>query len=1306
MPNTITPTNDPQALVNALLAQASGITIQSAELTSTAGSANLYSGGLQGIGSGILLTSGEVPGTVNDSTSFGVDNGLAGNAALDAVVNTVFQTQSFNATQLTLTFTVTDPTATSISLDLVFGSEEYPEWVDAFVDVAMIMVNGVNIALFNHDPNHPLSVTSPNLAAGYFVDNANGALPTQYDGVSLRLKFVAPIHAGVNTVTIGIADTGDGILDSGIFLANLSAGTTPGSGVVTVPDTCTNGDDTRTGTAKDEYFDLQAGNDTAYAGAGDDIVVAGAGNDAVYGGSGADTIKGDAGDDLIDGGADSDTAVYAGAKADYDISFDAVSGKYTVTGKAGGPAATDGNDTLIGVELAKFGDGSVWSLGPNGVVSPADTGGPVMPNANQPGTLFLSGIGGQGQVLTAKVSDMDGVPAAGVTYAWQADGVDLGVSGDTFTVGGDQVGKSITVTALYTDLAGHAESLTSAAKTIAAPGNGDFAITLLNLKAPIGASVMNPLTTLVQNAIELGVSPNEAALIIKEALGINPALNLQHDDSWAQLQINPNDPAALAVEKILVQVTVMTSLGSDETGMALTQAILLAHSNHTTLDLADTDVIADLLGLDPSNSLVHEIWDRNDTIGDAHTLDAINEIWLDIQSGLSVTLSDTIGTLSVHINQAPIGTANAALVSGNEGKPYVLSAADLLHGFTDPEGGVLTVNNLAADHGIVTSGGGSFTVTPYAGYSGPIELTYSVVDNQGLSAAATQLFVVTPANQAPVLSGTVASLSAGTEDMAYTVSAADLLQGFSDANGDALSVINLSADQGTVTNNGDGTFTITPATNYVGPVSLSYQVSDGQVSVTATQSFNLVTKVNKITGDAGNNLLTGTAGADSISGLAGNDTLDGGAGADTLIGGDGSDTYYVDNTGDVVTETNASGTGGTDIVHTSLSAYTLGTNVENGLINTATAANLTGNTLNNWLNAGSGTGNNAFDGGAGTDTVSYSRATAGVSVNLALSTAQATGGSGTDTLLNIENLQGSGYNDVLTGNAGNNRLDGLAGNDTLDGKAGADTLIGGDGSDTYYVDNAGDVVTETNASATGGTDIVYTSLSAYTLGGNVENGLINTATTANLTGNTLNNWLNAGSGTGNNVFDGGTGTDTVSYSRASAGVSVSLALSAAQATGGSGADTLLNIENLQGSQFNDVLTGNAGNNRLDGLAGNDTLIGGAGADTLTGGTGNDIFDFNALSELGLGVAARDVITDFTVGQDKLDLSTIDTNTVLAGDQAFAFVTSFTTTAGQVRYSGGIVYLNTDADVDAEFEIALTGVVPASLPLFSALHFPP
>ena len=71
-------------------------------------------------------------------------------------------------------------------------------------------------------------------------------------------------------------------------------------------------------------------------------------------------------------------------------------------------------------------------------------------------------------------------------------------------------------------------------------------------------------------------------------------------------------------------------------------------------------------------------------------------------------------------------------------------------------------------------------------------------------------------------------------------------------------------------------------------------------------------------------------------------------------------------------------------------------------------------------------GNNVLAGGAGTDTVSYEHATAGVTVNLALTTAQNTVGAGTDTLSAFENLTGSAFDDTLTGNTGANVLIGGA----------------------------------------------------------------------------------------------------------------------------------------------------------------------------------------------------------------------------------------------------------------------------------------
>src|SRR5205085_4126577 len=100
--------------------------------------------------------------------------------------------------------------------------------------------------------------------------------------------------------------------------------------------------------------------------------------------------------------------------------------------------------------------------------------------------------------------------------------------------------------------------------------------------------------------------------------------------------------------------------------------------------------------------------------------------------------------------------------------------------------------------------------------------------------------------------------------------------------------------------------------------------------------------------------------------------------------------------------------------------------------------NLTGSNFNDTLigNAGNnilvgGAGNDILNGAAGIDAASYVTATSGVTVNLGLTTAQNTSSAGTDTLLNIENVTGSNFNDTLTGNASNNVINGGAGTDTV-----------------------------------------------------------------------------------------------------------------------------------------------------------------------------------------------------------------------------------------------------------------------------------
>jgi Ca2+-binding RTX toxin-like protein len=202
---------------------------------------------------------------------------------------------------------------------------------------------------------------------------------------------------------------------------------------------------------------------------------------------------------------------------------------------------------------------------------------------------------------------------------------------------------------------------------------------------------------------------------------------------------------------------------------------------------------------------------------------------------------------------------------------------------------------------------------------------------------------------------------------------------------------------------------------------------------------------------------------------------------------------------------------------------------------------------------------------------------------------------------------------------------------------------------------------------------------------------------SNGTGNALDNTLYAGDG--NNVLDGAGGNDTVSYAFATPASPSVWRPPGRRPPAVRASDTLISIENLIGSGFNDNLTGNAGNNVLDGGAGNDLLTGGAGSDVLTGGAGSDTFDFNALSEMGLTNTTWDVITDFVHGTDKLDLATLDADAALAGDQAFTAPVLGGTFSGVFASPGDlyfdtvahVLYGNTDADTAAEFAIQLVGV---------------
>jgi Ca2+-binding RTX toxin-like protein len=261
----------------------------------------------------------------------------------------------------------------------------------------------------------------------------------------------------------------------------------------------------------------------------------------------------------------------------------------------------------------------------------------------------------------------------------------------------------------------------------------------------------------------------------------------------------------------------------------------------------------------------------------------------------------------------------------------------------------------------------------------------------------------------------------------------------------------------------------------------------------------------------------------------------------------------------------------------------------------------------------------------------------------------------------------------LTGGAGDDTLDGRGGNDILDGGAGADRMIGGAGNDSYHVDDIGDVVVEY---ANGGTDTVYSKIS-YTLGGNVENLVLQGSGPLSGTGNALANSITGGSGddrlfgldgndmltggAGNDLLDGGKGNDVMTGGAGDDVYVVDTTGDKVIEAAGGGIDTVRagmtytlpkNVENLvllwsgnsagTGNELANRISGNGGANVLKGFGGNDIIDGGGGNDVIWGGTGNDVLTGGSGSdrfvfERGGG---KDVVTDFGAGgtNDIIDIS--------------------------------------------------------------------
>jgi Ca2+-binding RTX toxin-like protein len=319
-----------------------------------------------------------------------------------------------------------------------------------------------------------------------------------------------------------------------------------------------------------------------------------------------------------------------------------------------------------------------------------------------------------------------------------------------------------------------------------------------------------------------------------------------------------------------------------------------------------------------------------------------------------------------------------------------------------------------------------------------------------------------------------------------------------------------------------------------------------------------------------------------IYGLGGDDTIYGGPAGDGLYGGTGNDKLY--------------GLGGDDFLE-------------------------------------GGPGSDYLDGGDGTDTASFEDSAVLVQGFLNGATPAIFGD---DTLVNIENIYGSAYNDSLNGDSYANLLRGKDGNDILVGNAGNDTLYGDEGTD-YLLGDAGD-------------DLLYGGTGNDTLEGGVDDDVLYGGDgDDSLVGGDGDDLLHGGAGM--DSIAGGAGEDTLSYADSDDGVNVTLSdAGPVTLTGGHAQqDTISGIEHVIGSDHIDSLVGNSQGNLLSGGDSMDSLVGNGGADTLIGGDGNDVLHGGLGGDSMSGGDGHDtfywgsdaeghadaVVADFVHGEDSL-----------------------------------------------------------------------
>ncbi|WP_423298271.1 calcium-binding protein, partial [Arcobacter sp. YIC-310] len=924
-----------------------------------------------------------------------------------------------------------------------------------------------------------------------------------------------------------------------------------------------------------DYIDGKGGNDTIYGGNDSDTLLGNSGNDELYGEAGDDTLEGGAGDDKLDGGADNDTLI--GGLGD-DL----------IDGGTGVDLVDYSASNAVKLTLAEADQEATATIGLE-----EDT---VKNVENIKGSQFKDILGGN-----SENNELDGNSGDDILLASDGNDILNGNEGNNDTI--DYSARNN----------GGIELTLDSNNPATLKENGVDKDTILQVENVIGSQANDKITGDEKNNIIEGKEGDDTLAGGKgndyldggdgvDTVDYSYIDNIKADNKGVNVDLSNNRGTDLNNNNIdtLENIENVTGTKHDD--------IITGNSQDNILDGKEGDDT--LKGGAGDDSFI-----GGEGLDTADYSDVDEKLFIDLKSttprevstGLGVDSFDSIeGVLGGSNDDTLIGTNTENNLVGNGGNDTLIGFGgdDTLSGgagndwvsfgFTHEDvkldlsdttlqentgaGNLIVsgVENIEGSFGDDTFRGNSDENTLEGGYGNDTLIGRGGNDvlDGGKNQDSYTLRITNPSIAVSFVIGalTISTSASANEDMMLDA----LVDDFNSKNTD-LSLGNLvrngnelllqtsqNVDSFTNVTNTQKQFIDTADYSELSGSSIDVDMENETVDVSDGSSDRIIdierivgTKQDdRIVGDSKNNILEGNDGDDFLLGGAGKDILKGGAGKDVLEGGADDDT--IDAGAD------------DDKIIANFQASSFDTNGKNDDV----------------------------DGGSGVDTIDYSRTdftNHKITANLSQNKIEVEGGD-YDNVRNVENIVGTDYNDgdnstvedvivgdekdnTFEGKKGDDSLNGAAGNDKLYGGEGFDKLDGGSGDDKLFGDTGNDTLV-----AGSGTDELDGGLGDDTLS----------------------------SGSGDNVLNGNLGIDTADYSGSKA-INVDLNITTSQNvfSDGTSNDTLLSIENVTGSNANDIIKGNAEDNSLFGSSGNDTLVGNAGNDTLNGGAGlEDVADYS------------------------------------------------------------------------------------------------